>query len=257
MLGRLPSQRELLTNMVLAICELLGDDSVQGDANATARIMERHSPPAQDTWDSPQRRNLILTLHVIFPDLLLPALDLLDRNLVQRLVLGGRAPENKRGARTEEGSSSLQTPDLGSGRSSEIGGDGIIYTVRSLATTLPRRGLAGTVTARTHLVHLQAWNCSCASFAVNSYPVVGEQETSEAKAEGGSDDGHGILLNGWKFGGLSATGGLFGIQGIESLPCCKHVLACLLADNWGDLLSPRVEDTVCTKEELAGIIAGI
>ncbi|KAJ2984344.1 hypothetical protein NQ176_g6 [Zarea fungicola] len=257
MLGRLPSQRELLTNLVLAICEMHGDDNVPGDANATARKMERHSPTVQDTWNSPQRRNLILTLHVIFPDLVLPALNLLDRHLVQRLALAGRAPENEGGADTKEDPLSLQRPDLGSRRFSEISGDGIIYTVRSLASTLTRRGLAGTVTAKTHLVHLQAWNCSCVSFAVNAYPIVGEQETSEAKAEGRSDDGRGGLSNGWKFGGLSATRGFFGSHGAESVPCCKHLLACLLADNWGDLLSPRVEDTVCTKEELAGIIAGI
>ncbi|KAM3506284.1 hypothetical protein MY10362_002453 [Beauveria mimosiformis] len=246
MLGTLPSQRELLTKLVHALCETAHDDSDNAIAAAT-RVPERHSSPAPGPWNSPQRQKLILTLHVIFPDMLLPALDLLDRNMVRRLTLT-TAPSP--GQRPQQDASSV-SPGQARGEPSGTGRQAL-YTVRSMASTLPRRGAPGKAAAtRVYLVHLEAWSCSCAGFAVDAY-AAGLREGMAETAAGGGDDAAAQM---WKFGGLSLTG--LDAHGVESTPCCKHLLACLLVDKWEEVLAGHVEDKECTVEELAGIIAGI
>ncbi|KAK8149981.1 hypothetical protein G3M48_004735 [Beauveria asiatica] len=248
MLGTLVSQRELLTKLVHALRETAHDDGDNAIA-ADTRVRERHSSPATEPWDSPQRQKVILTLHVIFPDMLLPALDLLDRNMVRRLTLTtapspGRSPQQD---------ASSVSPGQARGEPSDTGHQAM-YTVRSMTSTLPRRGAPGKAAAtRVYLVHLEAWNCSCAGFAVDAYAyAAGVREGMAETAAGGGDDAAAQM---WKFGGLSLTG--LDAHGVESTPCCKHLLACLLVDKWEEVLAGHVEDKECTVEELAGIIAGI
>jgi coproporphyrinogen III oxidase len=151
----------------------------------------------------------------VFPNLLLPALDLLDRRLVSII----RAPA----------------------------GDGVerkVFIVKSLATTLLTRRPrdANSSTARSYLVDTGAWNCSCASFAFDAFPVTTD--------EGGGN----VNQQDCSFGGVS----LNGIAGRgEDVPCCKHLLACLLAERWETVLGAHVEHKETSKEELAGIIAGV
>ncbi|KAG7285326.1 hypothetical protein NEMBOFW57_009948 [Staphylotrichum longicolle] len=96
----LPSPRTLLTNLVNAI--------------ATIPLLPATPPPPPDDGDDngritktrakeskvdnplrrvpPSHRHLIVTLHVLFPGLVLPALDLLERGLVARVsLLDGKA----------------------------------------------------------------------------------------------------------------------------------------------------------------------
>ncbi|KAK5201438.1 hypothetical protein LTR16_002675, partial [Cryomyces antarcticus] len=54
--------------------------------NPTVNSSEFSSNPLRDV--GPQDKNVLLTLHVLFPNEFLPALDLLDRRLVSRLVVG-------------------------------------------------------------------------------------------------------------------------------------------------------------------------
>lgn len=247
--GKLPPQRELLTSLVRALCNTSPHDD--GGSDAPARLSERYSSsPVADIWDSPQRKKLILTLHVIFPGMLLPALDLVDRNLVRRLTLHTAPPSGPNAA------ASLSTSTSGN----ETGSTGrqAVYTVRSLASTLPRRGAAGgggaPAATRTYLVHLDAWSCSCAGFAVDAYAGSGMNERADTAA-GDDEDEVGATMVACKFGGRSVAGR--DAQGAERSPCCKHLLACLLMDEWEELFATHVEERRCTKEELAGIVAGI
>lgn len=247
--GTLPSQRELLTNLVHALSETHHDDGGNA-APAIPSAAERHSSPVVETWSSPQRKNLILTLHVVFPGMLLPALDLLDRNLVRRLTQRTAPPSDKDRRQGAPSPSRLQQDQAQGERPTAERQP--VYTVRSVASTLPRRGAAGPATStRVYLVHLGAWSCSCAGFAVDAYAATGSKGWAEA-ATGGHED---AVARAFKFGGLSTTG--LDAHGAETMPCCKHLLACLLADEWGEQLAAHVEEKSCTKEELAGIIAGI
>lgn len=239
--GTLPSQRELLTNIVHALCEARPNDGIAAD-----RAAEWHSSSSGEAWDTPQRKSLILTLHVIFPGMLLPALDLLDRNLVRRLALESQPPDKER-RQDATFASSAQQRRLREHRST-VGGR-FVYTARSVASTLPRRGAGGTgASVRVYLVHLDAWSCSCPGFAVDAYSAMGREGRAEP-AIGGK-----VAMQMWKFGGLSTS---LDARGAEAIPCCKHLLACLLVDEWEELLAARVGEKSCTKEELAGIIAGI
>lgn len=59
----------------------------------------------------------------------------------------------------------------------------------------------------------------------------------------------------WSFGGASYDG----TQGRESegVPCCKHLLACLLAERWHAALGGHIVERRMGREEMAGIIADV
>jgi hypothetical protein len=197
----LPSHRQFLTSLIESLST--------GQSQPAINQEQPHLIP-------PDRRQLLLTLHVLFPSLLLPALDLLDRRLVTHI----RNPD-------APGSAALQ-----------------LYAVKSLATTLSRRRRDAEYTARSYVVRLEAWNCSCASFALDAFPP-GEEISSgnsERREQGSA----------W-FGGMS----LDGLEGFRAdVPCCKHLLACLLAERWNNLLGGYIESKVVSREEMAGIVAG-
>jgi hypothetical protein len=54
---------------------------------------------------------------------------------------------------------------------------------------------------------------------------------------------------------ISWSGGL-SLDGMtEDMPCCKHLLACLLAERWAVEHQDYVVTRHVTREELAGIVA--
>lgn len=131
------------------------------------------------------------------------------------------------------------------------GGVDSIFLVRSIASTMTRRGRdtssSTSSSSQRYVVHLGAWNCSCASFALDAFPA------HPVLAPGQHDDAAASDADaGWSFGGV-------GLDGVGSsagdVPCCKHLLACLLAEMWPVMLARFVEDRRVTKEEMAGIAA--
>jgi hypothetical protein len=211
----LPTHRQLLSSLINAVCQTPPQSS---------------SLPANPSLQAsipPSRRQFLLTLHVLFPTLLLPALDLLDRELVTRLTL------------------------MGTGSEEQQGSEDSVYVVKSLASTLKgaqRRKSA----AKQHLqssegryiVRLRAWNCTCASFALEAYGGAVRPRPHHSPGKTLAETQGSEL-----FGGLS--------RDVAEIPCCKHVLACLLSDNWETVLGTRIESRKVTKEELAGVIASI
>ncbi|KAL5325942.1 hypothetical protein ACEPPN_007077 [Leptodophora sp. 'Broadleaf-Isolate-01'] len=136
-------------------------------------------------------------------------------------------------------------------------------------------GLSG---SNIYTVRLEAWNCSCAAFAFASFPAVSVYPLRERAAwdldlnlswndedvrmdgfEAGLDHGRVGGSNGserggegdgeekWEFGGLSMDGRDGG-----GLPCCKHLLACVLGERW-DVLRGYVDERVVGREEMAGL----
>ena len=162
-------------------------------------------------------RSLLLTLHVLLPQCLLDALDLLDRGLVTRLVL------DCDGTR---GRSSTEKKD-----------PTVAYLVRSAQKQEYRRGTRnldvapqGQMPVSTYHVHLKAWNCSCPAFAFAAYTdfnyieldenVTGLEEETPCSSEVSAS-----------FGGLTKSDGL--------PPICKHLLACFLAEQCPNLFPAR------------------
>ena len=93
---------------------------------------------------------------------------------------------------------------------------------------------------RTYIVRLASWNCTCASFAFDAFPP--------AKSAYGTGHEDGAMDTSWS-GGLSLDGMT------EDMPCCKHLLACLLAERWAVEHEDYVVTRHVTRDELAGIVA--
>lgn len=99
-------------------------------------------------------------------------------------------------------------------------------------------------------VRLQAWNCSCAAFAFAAFSGewdgIGEIEDERMAIEGeGEGDGE-----------EAASGGGWGGKTLgHGVPICKHLLACVLAEDV-EGLAAFIEEKLVSKEEMAGLAAG-
>ncbi|OBT79114.1 hypothetical protein VF21_01785 [Pseudogymnoascus sp. 05NY08] len=183
-------------------------------------------------------RTLLTTLHILLPTLLLPALDLLDRALLTRITTPPHLPETSTtsatGSSTEAPGCTPAAAPCGSQRNQ-------VYLVRSSHATRAR----GAVGERVYIVRLEAWNCSCAAFAFSAFPGAAsslffdagdEEEVEDGEAGGGE----------WQFGGVSRDGLGGGV------PCCKHILACVLAERMEGWVG-GVREREVGREEMAGL----
>ncbi|RSM07493.1 hypothetical protein CDV31_008582 [Fusarium ambrosium] len=231
----LPSHRQLVSTLITSISDIAPSTNT-GEATSS-----QPPPPAQPPSTSPlqaispSQRPLLLTLHVLFPNLLLPALDLLDRGLVTRLV---RMYSSAQDEQPGNGDGEPVSGDLNASSKPEDD----TFIVRSLASTLSRRTRDFTLSSKRYVVHLNAWNCSCASFTFDAFPTHAGPAATQVERPS---------QNEWSFGGLSlnASG--------DVPPCCKHLLACLLIDKWPTILSQYVEEREISREEMAGIVADL
>jgi hypothetical protein len=211
-MSTLPSPRHFLTSLIDSIANIQPapvDDARPGPPNPL-----RHLPPSV--------RPLLTTLHVLFPALLLPSLDLLDRSLVTAVL-----PEQQ------------EEPSLKPS----------FFLVRSVAST-SRKTYNAFTAATPYVVRLDAWNCSCANFAFEAFPSAGRGATIGPATEvyEPCDEDAGDLET--EFGGLSFDGREAG-----GVPCCKHLLACLLAERWGSVLGSYIVTRRASKEEMVGLLA--
>ncbi|KAJ3520653.1 hypothetical protein NM208_g13622 [Fusarium decemcellulare] len=231
----LPSHRQLITALITSV-----SDIAPSSTSADALSPSQPPPPAQASTSPlqsipPSQRPLLLTLHVLFPNNLLPALDLLDRGLVTRLVRSANTGQD-------------EPVNLGEVRSQDLGAShGVkddVFLVRSLATTLSRRTRDFSLSSKGYMVHLNAWNCSCASFTLDAFPsrpIPATEQTQRPHPRDGE----------WSFGGVSLDA-----RG-DAPPCCKHLLACLLVDKWPGLLGRYAEERIVSRDEMAGIVAEV
>lgn len=175
----------------------------------------------------PTPKPLLLTLHCIFPNELLLALDILDRRLVRRLIRDDNAPTNHRASQAED-----------------------LFYVISASAPPPRSAesdpLSLSLSQKGYEVRLRAWNCSCPSFAMAAFRAPAGSDDEEEEQQGG--EGNGVYV----FGGSLTRGATR-----RAPPVCKHLLACLLAVRCPGLVEG--DDAVCvrvSREVLAGVCAG-
>ena len=127
-------------------------------------------------------------------------------------------------------------------------GRNIVYQVRSSQAPKGRFKDVTTSSAVVYTVRLEAWNCSCAAFAFAAFPSGMDTRTWIRNCE--EDDleiGWKEQEREWEFGGLSADGKDGG-----SVPVCKHLLACLLAERWESVLGSYLHETEVGRDEMAG-----
>lgn len=207
------------------------------------------------------QKPILLTLHAIFPRLLLPALDLLDRNLITRLVLDKSVNDTLKNTGGVEPSLSRDGLKIPSEKQR------VVYYVKSNAhnSKSSRYGRHADALETNYEVRIQAWNCSCAAFAFAAfsgaaawapdYPSYddhvgyGHREEDEEMLDAPENDEEA----GRTRDGKLQWGGL--MQGQGEVPLCKHLLACVLSERW-DVAGSMVEGRNIGREEMAGWAAG-
>jgi hypothetical protein len=182
--------------------------------------------PPQSATDSPPNplstlpldaRNLLLTLHVLYPTQFLPALDILDRNLLTRLL----PPQE----------STLHAPSFAP-----------LYLVRSSSTTTTSSSRFHDALAPTaYEVRTKAWNCSCPAFAFAAFPPE-DPPLYDGDAS-------------WDVQSEELGAMLRDRRAEASLPMCKHLLACVLVERV-QAFAVYVDERRVSGEEIAGWAAG-
>lgn len=301
----LPTPRQLLTSILNAISQIpapTAPTTKNERAQGSSAITRTGSLQAHEPATNPLRlvdhkyRPLFTTLHVLFPSLLLPALDLLDRGLVTRLLspeehttpaeVSGQDDDQPHEPRQEdEGDMEMRDPPAPPTTPASM-----VYLVRSAQKPARRpygggelstTSAPGSSSSRTYIVHTAAWNCTCAAFAFAAFPPLtgpslllttaqaepqdGAREADLMSAmamaedvEGGTDGEEEEGRSAWQFGGASFDGTGADVNGGGGVPpCCKHLLACVLAERWGRGLGSYVAQREVGREEMAGVFADI
>ncbi|PHH71926.1 hypothetical protein CDD80_4894 [Ophiocordyceps camponoti-rufipedis] len=197
----------------------------------------------------------VMTLHILFPTLVLPALDLLDRSFVARARMIDDFDQD-----ADTG------PDFRDDCAIDQQAHPALYYVHCLASSpKKRRGRVQACLLAPHLVHINAWSCSCTKFAVESFDghvlPVKNRRPSPAQSFGGMMPLSSLPLlataaeagSGQK---LPAIGGAYVTAPYrveQNLPCCEHLLACVLAEAWPDLLKNEAVDRDITSLEMAAV----
>lgn len=202
---------------------------------------------------------LMLTLHCLFPNDLLPALDILDRGLVRRLVHANDGdtvptdPAHEQAVVAEDQSTS-QKP---CSRTEIASRNEDIFLVTS-ASAVPPNSAAPSSTSATHEhekgyeVRLHAWNCTCPTFALSAFRDLATRLNSSAEQYSCAEQLHDQGPVAYPFGGTLTCG-----TDRDSPPICKHILACVLFARCPGLLGDDGDGKcVVSMEELAGWCAG-
>lgn len=260
----LPGPRALLTSLINMLTSQPITPADHQARSATSisgtRNPQDQSPPNPLSLLPPSSRTLLTTLHVIYPSLLLPALDLLDRGLVTRVLVLDASPSN-----TQQPTSSHQSLDEAEQARRDARAS-TFHLVRS-AQQSRRRGKKSAADSEgggpTYIVRTQAWSCDCAAFAFAAFP--NEQQLFASSAyqidieDGQAGPTPELSQVHWEFGGLSFDGREKQDGGIGpgTPPCCKHLLASVLAERWGAVLGRYVQERRVGKEEAAGLIGSL
>lgn len=280
----LPTTRQFLTSLLNTLT------TPHEPSARPVQVSESYTGPSDQLGNPlktlpPAQKALLSTLHVLFPPpMLLQALDLLDRGLVIRIIETSSSSRKNNNSDTEGAEIGLRgprgslqplqarthlRPDLAAAISSTLPEHTVrterqgeertkqrktnqIYQVRSSQAPKSRfsTSASGGVTAgpgTIYTVRLEAWNCSCAAFAFSAFPGYGSSQSpwklpldDHDRAETKIEREEGV----WEFGGLSLNE--------ESVPVCKHLLACLLGERWS-VLGRYVKKREVGTEEMAGL----
>ncbi|MCJ1410436.1 hypothetical protein MMC19_004521 [Ptychographa xylographoides] len=222
----LPASRFLLTSLFSSLPSSPFDLSENPQSNPLINV-------------STSTKSLLLTLHCLFPNVLLPALDLLDRGLVKRLVLPPVSESSTLNAITVIPAAQKSTIAPGVPTKHQVVS---VYYVRSAQNVrYHSRHQVTTSSTTSYEVRLDAWNCTCAAFTFAAFSVLGRDDRRGTNVAVGEDK-----ERGW-FGGLADIE--------EEIPICKHLLACILIERCG-LLRCFIEEVFVSRDEAAGWVAG-
>ncbi|ODH46209.1 hypothetical protein GX48_07707 [Paracoccidioides brasiliensis] len=224
---------------------------------------------------------LLLTLHCLFPNELLLALDILDRKIIRRYDYklaadAARQQQQQQHGRNDTGVYFIRSSTSSSPTSASVASYYAMNTTRG-----------NTNYEKSHIVCLNAWNCSCPAFTLAAFRPLGSSSQGASEGERwvgedrirnaapvpplfnssvesqnqGSDNededvGFSPVDNAgpFPFGGTLVKGTMKMMDG--GTPVCKHLLACLLGSQCPGLFGGGVEEVVVDDEkEMAGRFA--
>ncbi|KIW67927.1 hypothetical protein PV04_03906 [Phialophora macrospora] len=201
------------------------------------------------TSETNQARAIFLTLHMLFPHELLPALDLLDRRLVTKLIFEPFVPKPDNCAeaadREEQPAKVAETEDpaFSSAASHEI------FYVQSASASASEKSTMSRYRSRYpkasmpsayYEVQLDSWNCTCPAFSVSAFQCLDLGSSADAREQ---EDLGATTARGWEFGGTDTLK-------LGRVPSCKHILAAVLVKTAPRLFKDCFKDRVVTKEEI-------
>lgn len=221
----LPNPRAFLTSLISSL------------STSSLQTTTTTNPLKQAT---PAQKSILLTLHALFPNDLLPALDLLDRNLVTRFLPTGGAS-----AQPPSAAQAIPRAEDDNANTSTQQHKNNIYYVRSARHTNRFRDPAPESTTH-YEVRPCGWSCSCPAFVFAAFPATHQTTSLDEEAGGQGDGGEEEQSLGWRAGGLSLG---------SDVPMCKHLLACVLAER-GNVFGGFVATREVGVEEFAGWAAG-
>lgn len=218
------SSKQFLTAIVSALGEISTDDLMPVSADHTegpSKLKRLQGTAAE------QAKSALLTLHILYPHELLPALDLLDRKLVTKFICERRAR------------SAIE----------------VFYVQSASAVTESRansRYRRANMATKTHYeVRLDGWNCSCGAFSQRVLKLLmrrsgaAKQVVAKTVAAIGADNALGPVL----FGGAAT-------QRNATVPTCKHILAAVIGTLAPNLFGEGIKTRIVSKAELAAWSAG-
>jgi len=251
------SNNALLTSIVLALSQISSPALIDAAQPLSSPAAQQHQAPSLKDL-TPDARRLLLTLHALFPTEFLPALDLLDRNLVTRFICEDISPpQNSHGSQLyfvlsassaqasihqHAGSHAghLTSPRRGSGArsASQSRGRGRFYNALNPDTQY-------------YEVRTKAWNCSCPAFVFGAFPAWAGMDvdiTADTPTKSNVHEGEGNETD-WYWGGISRP--------LNVAPVCKHLLACILGEQAPRIFGTFVKERTVSREELAAYVAGM
>ncbi|KAI9373740.1 hypothetical protein BJX61DRAFT_363004 [Aspergillus egyptiacus] len=236
-----------------------------------------------------QLKPLMLTLHCLFPNEFLLALDILDRGLVRRVrTKNGTEPGNQDSPEEAPQPTDVDLDTESQIQSQRTGKEDFFFvtsasTIPNPASRLPSQFQPGTQhhqwQEKGYEVRLHAWNCTCPSFTISAFRGLGPEPSSPSSSsssgvrsekvdEGtpGDEYGHAADVDlaaadaqstpAYSFGGTLTQ------QPESAPPVCKHILACLLAAVCPSLgggaqgVGGEGRFVELAREEVAGLCAG-
>lgn len=217
---QLPSSPSFITSMIqeLARLDAYVDPALDGPQNLDGQLQSVLSLLPPDLLA--QVKPLVLTLHCLFPDELLLALDILDRKMISRYSIVGR-------------DCSDQT-----------------YLVNSSLSFAGKRSYhSNFVHDKSYVVCLNAWNCSCPAFVTAMFDNANEAQLygNHSTTANGHDES--ARLAQWRFGGFAA-------EAAEDVPVCKHLLASVLGSCCPSLFGRNLQYSGVEMHEFAAVQAG-
>ncbi|KKA16788.1 hypothetical protein T310_9608 [Rasamsonia emersonii CBS 393.64] len=173
----IPCTSRFLTSLITQLASFENPTTKDGPAHHTGALLSRNQEHerAKNTLsrlpasDLSRVKSLMLTLHCLFPNELLLALDILDRRLVKRFIVreelelasaAGTVEEEEEREASPRGNAQQINSAFSPGQADEEE----IYFVRSMFQPSTRGG-----PPKTYEVRLRSWNCTCPAFALSAF----------------------------------------------------------------------------------------